>query len=330
MDYIQRLVNQEELSREDTRQFMLGITRQEYSDVAIGAALSCLQMRGISPEELLGFRDALLETGVNSDLSEYSPIDIVGTGGDGKNTFNISTCSIFVVAGAGYKVAKHGNYSATSTSGASNVLEGHGVHFTNDLSKLRRSIEESGVAYLHAQLFATAMRFVGPVRKALTIPTCFNLLGPLINPARPKHQLLGVANLRQMRLYSHALCRLGIRFGIVNSTDGYDEISLTGRFKVLTSDNERIYAPGDLGFPTVKPEDLYCGGTKESAIKTFDNVLNGTAPQAQRDVVVCNAAFAIQVLEPAKSIEECIALARESLQSGKALQSFNKFVELNS
>ena len=197
-------------------------------------------MRGITVDELLGFRDGILETGVPAVLDAPKYIDIVGTGGDQKNTFNISTCACFVVAGAGYKVAKHGNYAATSVSGASNVIEAHGVKFTSDIDKLNRSINECNIVYLHAQLFARAMKFVGPIRKALQFPTCFNLLGPIVNPSKPKCQLLGVANLNQMRLYNAVYQKLGIDYGIETSIDGYDEISLTGDFKVTTNNYEKL------------------------------------------------------------------------------------------
>ena len=234
--YLFRLLNHEELSREEMKTILIGITQSEYPNEQITALLTCLQMRGVTVDELLGFRDGILETGVPVPLRCERYIDVVGTGGDRKNTFNISTTSCFVIAGAGYKVAKHGNYAATSTSGASNVIAQHGVKFTDDIDQLNRCMDEVGIVYLHAQLFARAMKFVGPIRKALQFPTIFNLLGPLVNPSQPSCQLLGVANLNQMRLYQQVYQRLGIDYGIVNSIDGYDEISLTGDFKVTTKE----------------------------------------------------------------------------------------------
>ena len=254
-----------------------------------------------------------------------------GTGGDRKNTFNISTTSCFVIAGAGYKVAKHGNYAATSVSGASNVIKNHGVQFTDDIDKLNRSINEAGIVYLHAQLFAKAMKFVGPIRKALQFPTVFNLLGPLVNPSQPKCQLLGVANLDRMRLYNQVYRKLGIDFGIVNSIDGYDEISLTGDFKVTTNNYEKIFKPQGLGFEIAKPEEVRGGATEEEAKDIFDAVLENRALPARKNIVLANAAFGIQVMEKGqKSIEECVEIARESIDSGKALATFKKFVEINS
>ena len=328
---LNRLLNHEELQREETKGLLVAITQGELNDPEIAALLTAIQMRGITVDELLGFRDGILATGVPVPLQCDRYIDVVGTGGDRKNTFNISTTACFVIAGAGYKVAKHGNFSATSVSGASNVIKNHGVVFTDDADKLNRSLDECGIVYLHAQLFAKAMKFVGAIRKALPFPTFFNLLGPIINPSKPQCQLLGVANLDQMRLYQQVYQRIGIDYGIVNSIDGYDEISLTGDFKVTTNNYERVFKPADLGFQIARPEELVGGATEEEAAEIFDNVLQGTALPAQKNIVLANAAFAIQVLEKGqKSIDECIAIARESLDSGKALSTFRRFVEINS
>ena len=330
-DILNRMLNHEELTREETKNIIVGITRSEFPDEQITALLTALQMRGVTVDELLGFRDGILATGVPVPLQCDRYIDVVGTGGDRKNTFNISTTSCFVIAGAGYKVAKHGNYAATSVSGASNVIKNHGGEFTADIDKLNRSINEAGIVYLHAQLFAKAMKFVGPIRKALQFPTVFNLLGPLVNPSQPQCQLLGVANLDQMRLYSQVYQKLGIDYGIVNSIDGYDEISLTGDFKVTTNNYEKIFKPQDLGFSIAQPEEVKGGATQEEAKDIFDAVLENRALPAQKEIVMANSAFAIQVMEKGqKSIEECVEIARESIDSGKALDTFKKFVEINS
>ena len=330
-DILNRMLNHEELTREETKNILIGITKSEFPNEQITALLTALQMRGITVDELLGFRDGILETGVPVPLDCDRYIDVVGTGGDRKNTFNISTTSCFVIAGAGYKVATHGNYAATSTSGASNVIANHGVTFTDDIDRLNRCINECGIVYLHAQLFAKAMKFVGPIRKALQFPTCFNLLGPIVNPSKPQCQLLGVANLDQMRLYNNGYQKIGIDYGIVNSIDGYDEISLTGDFKVTTNNYERIFKPSDLGFGITRPEELRAGADEKEAKEIFDNVLANTALPTQKNVVLANAAFGIQVLEKGKKdIEECVEIARESIDSGKALATFKKFVELNS
>lgn len=325
------MLNNEELSRKEMHDILIGITEEKYPVEQVSALLTGLQMRGITVDELLGFRDGILETGVPALLDAPRYIDIVGTGGDQKNTFNISTCACFVLAGAGYKVCKHGNYAATSVSGASNVIEGHGVKFTNDIKQLNRSINESNFVYLHAPLFARAMKFVAPVRRNISFPTIFNLLGPIVNPAQPKCQLLGVATLDQMRLYNAVYQKLGVDYGIENSIDGYDEISLTGNFKITTNSYERIFSPTELGLNPVKADELKGGDTKEEALQIFDNVISNTATEAQKNVVIANAAFAIQVYEGGqKDIMECVSIARESIESGKALEALKKYVALNS
>ncbi len=328
-------------------ELMSNITNEKYNDAQIAAMLAAFRMRGVTVDELIGFREALLSRSIPVDFSPYKPIDIVGTGGDGKNTFNISTCACFVVAGAGYHVAKHGNYGASSVSGASNVIEQHGVKFTNDVDSLRRSMEECNIAYMHAPMFNSALKCVGPVRKALQVRTVFNLLGPLVNPCRPDYQLLGVADLVQMRLYANVLQRLGIGFAVVNSMDGYDEISLTSDFKVTTHNFETLYSPSALGFDRARAEELYGGSTAAEAMAIFDSVLENSSTRAQKECVIANAALGIYIMQsgpadraagvdggsaagPAKSMEDCVAIARESLESGSALRTFKKFVELNS
>ncbi|MCM1108507.1 MAG: anthranilate phosphoribosyltransferase [Clostridium sp.] len=328
--FLTHIVNGEVLSRKQMCNVMHHIVEGKYNDIQISALLTGLLMRGIKVDELLGLRDGIIETGHAVDLSPYDVIDIVGTGGDGKNTFNISTCACFVVAGAGYKVAKHGNYAATSVSGASNVIERHGVHFTSDNILLRRNLEECGFTYLHAPLFAGGMAHVAPVRRQLQIPTCFNLLGPLVNPSCPKHQLLGVANLNQMRLYSSVYERLGVNYGIVNSIDGYDEISLTGDFKVKTACMEKIFRPEDLKLPRASADKLYGGESADEAMKLFDDILEGKSTSERTGVVIANAAFAIKVMRPETDIMDCVAEARESLESGRASGVLKKFIQLNS
>ena len=326
---LEKMLSGETLTRQEMHDILIGITQEKYPTEQIAALLTALQMRGITVDELLGFRDGILETGVPALLQAPRYIDIVGTGGDQKNTFNISTCACLVVAGAGYKVAKHGNYAATSVSGASNVIEEHGVKFTNDTDTLNRQINESGFTYLHAPLFARAMKFVAPIRKNISFPTIFNLLGPIVNPSQPKCQLLGVATLDQMRLYNAVYQRLGVDYCIENSIDGYDEISLTGNFKITTNSYERIVSPTDIGLPVAKADELKGGQTKEEAVKIFDNVLANTATETQKNVVIANAAYAIQTIDTSgKSIEECVDMARESIESGKALAAFKKYVEL--
>ncbi len=327
--YLLKLIEGESLTREETREIMLGIVNQQYNDCQISALLMGMQEHGVTVDELLGFRDGLLETGKHVDLGDENTLDIVGTGGDGKNTFNISTCSAFVIAGAGYKVTKHGNGGSTSVSGASNVLQGHGVKFTDNVDVLRRSLDEAGICYLHAPLFAYGMKFVGPVRKALGVPTCFNLLGPLVNPSSPKNSLHGTANQAQLRLYVNAHQKIGDNYGVITSYDGYDEISLTSGFKLVTNNFEKVFTPKDLGFNYVNPSDIFGGITAEEAMKIFDAVLEGRATEAQKNVILANAACGISIVDRNLSVEESVAIARESLDSGKALAAFKKYLEIN-
>ena len=328
--YLNQLIEGESLSRQQTHDILLGITRQEYNDNQIAALLMALQTRGVTVDELLGFRDGLLETGKHIDLDGYNTLDIVGTGGDGKNTFNISTCSAFVIAGAGYKVTKHGNGASTSVSGASTVLEAHGAKFSADPDVLRRSLDEAGVCYFHAPLFAYGMKFVGPVRRALGVPTCFNLLGPLVNPCQPRNSLHGTATPGQQRLYVRAHQKIGDNYGVLTSYDGYDEISLTSGFKLVTPNFEKVFTPKDLGLNYIEPKDIYGGDTAAEAARIFYAVLEGTATEAQKSVILANAACGISVIDRNLSVEESIALCRESLDSGAALRAFKRFLAINS
>lgn len=325
-----KLLEGQTLSRKETYDIMLGIVEQKINNSQVAALLMAIQMRGAAVDEILGLRDGLLDTGKYVNLDDYDTLDIVGTGGDGKNTFNISTCAAFVIAGAGFKVTKHGNGGSSSVSGASNVLQLHGVKFTSDESLLRRSLEEAGICYFHAPLFAYGMKYVGPVRRELGIPTVFNLLGPLVNPCHPRNSLHGTANQAQLRLYTNIHQRIGDNYGVITSYDGYDEISLTSGFKICTSHFENVYTPVDMGLSYVRPEEIYGGQTAEEAGKIFDGVLEGTGLESQKNVVIANAACGIGIMNPSLSMSDTVAMARESLESGRALQAFRKFVELNS
>ncbi len=324
-----KLFDHQFLGREEARDILRHIAEGRFNDAQIASLITVFLMRSISTEELAGFRQALLELRVPADLSDYQPIDIVGTGGDGKNTFNISTAACFVVAGAGYPVVKHGNYGATSVSGASNVMEQHGVRFTQDTGQLRRSMDACGIAYLHAPLFNPALKVVAPVRKNLGVRSFFNMLGPLVNPALPTYQLLGVYSLPLLRLYSYTYQESGTRFAVVHSLDGYDEISLTADFKVVMPGKEKLYTPEMLGFSRCNEDELDGGSTPQSAARIFDAVLQNTATPAQQQCVVANAAFAIQVICPGKTITDCLAEARESLISGRAFTTFTRFLTIN-
>ncbi len=327
---LNKLFDYQNLTTTEASELFRGITQGKYNDAQIASLMTVFLMRNISLRELEGFRSALLEFKTPIDFGGNDYIDIVGTGGDGKDTFNVSSCASVVVAASGYKVVKHGNYGATSISGASNVMESHGVRFTNDQSTLRRSLDECNLAYLHAPMFNSAMKAVAVVRKNLGVRSFFNMLGPLINPAEPKHQLLGVYSLAMQRMYCYMLQNNNTNFAVVHSLDGYDEISLTSQFKVCTCEGEKIYSPEDIGFKTIKQSSLYSGDTIEKAAKIFDNVLEGNATAEQQNCVIANAAFAINTLEPSKTIEDCIAIATETIESGRAISTLKRFIELNS
>ena len=331
-EILNRLFNHQQLDRNEAKYILTRMAAGDYNEAQIAAFISVYLMRSISIEEFLGFTEALLDMRVDVDtLAAYDPIDIVGTGGDNKNTFNISTLSCFTVAAAGYKVAKHGNYGATSVSGASTVMEQHGVKFTSDVSKLEKSLEEANIAFLHAPMFNNALKVVAPVRKALGVRTFFNMLGPIVNPIRPKKNVLGVFNLKMLRMYQYIYQQMsGVDYAIVHSLDGYDEISLTEDFKVVTNTKEEIFTPEELGFTRCKEIDLSGGTTAKEASDIFDNVINNMATQAQKNAVIANSAFAIHTIDSSLSLSDCIAKAKETIESGKLKITFQKFIQLNS
>ncbi len=312
------------LSREQAKEVLTNIAQGGYNESEITSFITVFLMRTITIQELQGFRDALLELCVRVDLNGMEVLDIVGTGGDGKNTFNISTLSCFIVAGTGNKVAKHGNYGASSISGSSNVMEQLGYQFTNDVAILQDQLTTANICFLHAPLFHPALKTVGPIRKNLGIRTFFNMLGPMVNPAFPKHQLVGVYNLEMARIYNYLLQPTGNNFTIIHSLDGYDEISLTGDTKVITNEGERIYSAEDLGKMLVNPEDIYGGDTVQAAAQIFINILEGKGSLAQNAVVLSNSAMALQCTGHYSSYDECYQLALDSLESGKALGVLKK------
>ena len=325
---LDHLLNHQYLSKMQAHDVLLRMGRGELNNAQIAAFLTSFAMRGISVDELEGFRDAMLELCVNvSELSDFDPMDVCGTGGDGKDTFNISTLASLVVAGAGQAVAKHGNHGVSSAVGSSTVLEKLGVNFTNDRDKLRRKLETARICYLHAPLFHPAMKHVAPVRKELGIKTFFNMLGPMTNPAFPKKQLVGVFSLNLARLYAYLYQKTDKKFVVLHSFDGYDEISLTGDFKIITPQNEQVFAPQQLGFDVVQPHELTAGETLEDSVRIFLNVLNNQATTAQKNAVLANAGMALHAANAKLPILEAIAQARESLESGRALVCFKKLIE---
>ena len=306
------------LSENEAYIIMNSIGIGAFNEIQNAALIIALGGKEVSLEEITGFRKALLELSVPTNLESYDTIDLCGTGGDGKNTFNISTLASFVVAAAGYKVAKHGNYGVSSISGSSNVLEKLGYRFSNDVSKLERELNAYNICFLHAPLFHPALKNVANVRRHLGIKTIFNTLGPLVNPAKTKKQFVGVFNLKLARLYHYLLQQEGKDYVVVHSLDGYDEISLTGQVQYFSSKEERLFTPEDIGFPVLSQESLFGGETVEEAAKIFLDIIEGKGTETQNNTVIANAGAGIQCFEKEKTIQECIGIAREALTSGKS------------
>ncbi len=327
-EILNTLNNQETISKQEANEVLKNISRDSYNPSQIASFLTVYMMRSISVEELDGFREALLELCLPIDLSEFNTIDLCGTGGDGKDTFNISTLASFVTAGAGVKVAKHGNYGVSSTCGSSNVLEHLGVRFTNDEDALKRSIDEAGICILHAPLFHPAMKTVAPIRRELGVKTFFNMLGPMVNPSFPKNQMVGVFSLELARMYGYLYQTTDKNFAILHDLAGYDEISLTDRTKVITNQEERIFASLDLGLDVLRPEQIYGGDSVKSSADVFVNVLKGEGTEAQSNVVCANAGMAISVAQGITH-EQGFEKARESLESGQGYASFKRLLELS-
>ena len=325
---LNRLIAHETISTEEAKQIIINISNDMYNLSQIACFLSVYLMRSITIEELRGFRDALLELCIPIDLSDYNAIDIVGTGGDGKNTFNISTLSSFITAGAGIHVSKHGNYGVSSTSGSSNVMEHLGVKFSNNEDFLKNCIDKSGICILHAPLFHPAMKNVAPIRKELGVKTFFNMLGPMVNPSFPKNQLLGVYNLEILRLFSFLYQKTDKNYNIVFALDGYDEISLTGKAKLISNHSETLFSPKDLGLKTIKPSEIFGGDSIKEAANLFVNIIDGKGTEAQNNVVCTNAGLAIATSRQIAH-SEGFELAKESLLSGKAKQSLDKLIALS-
>ena len=321
------LYQQKKLSRAQAKEILIKIAKDSYNEAHLASFMTVFMMRPITVEELSGFRDALKELAIKVDLSDFNTIDIVGTGGDGKDTFNISTLTSFIVAGTGQKVAKHGNYSVSSQSGSSDMLASFGYEFTNDESTLKTQLEKANICFLHAPKFHPAMKAVGPTRKALKLKTFFNMLGPLVNPSSPKNQLLGTFNLEVARLYNYILQEEGSNYGIVHALDGYDEISLTGAFKLFTKQGEQLISPEDLGFQNLKQSEIFGGSSVADAAKIFKNILDGNGTEAQNNVVLTNAAFAMKIVDENISFQDTFATAKESLFGLKAKKCLTKLVE---
>ncbi len=323
---LQHLFEQKALSREQAKEVLTNITNSKYNEAQIAAFVTVYLMRAITVDELQGFRDALLELCVKISFADFSTIDMCGTGGDGKNTFNISTLASVVVAGAGYHVTKHGNYGVSSVCGSSNVLEYLGYRFTNDADALKRQLDQTNICFLHAPLFHPAMKSVAPIRQLLGIKTFFNMLGPLVNPAQPKQQIVGVFSMELSRLYQYIYQNTDKQYAILHGLDGFDEVSLTASCSVKTPYEDYVVSPEQLGLQRVTLDDIDGGETIQAAAQIFKDVLDNKGTRAQNDAVIANAALGIRCFKPTSSLTDCVAEARESLESGRAKIGFEKLL----
>ena len=323
---LNHLFEQKTFGKDESKEILTNISLGKYNNSQMAAFMAAYCMRNITVDELEGFRDGMLELCLKADLHEYELIDLCGTGGDGKDTFNISTLASFIVAGAGYKVSKHGNYGVSSGCGSSNVMEYLGYSFSNDLCHLKKSLDNAGICFLHAPFFHSAMKTVAPIRKELGVKTFFNMLGPLVNPARPKYQMVGVFSLELARLYAYLYQKSDTKYTIVHALEGYDEISLTCDFKTFSASGEHIHSIAELGFEKIDPGKIGGGSTVKDSADIFKAVLEGEGTTEQNNVVICNAAVAIRTIKPERSFADCFYEAEESLQSKKALNSFKKML----
>jgi anthranilate phosphoribosyltransferase len=328
-EILEHLFQHKTLSKQEAKTVLIDIASGKYNHYQIASFLTAFIMRNITLEELKGFREGLLELCHKIDLSAYNPMDVCGTGGDGKNTFNISTLSAFVVAACGVPVAKHGNYGVSSVSGSSNVLEFLGITFQTDAEKIKQQIESTNICFLHAPLFHPAMRHVGPVRKELGVKTFFNMLGPLVNPAQPKIQMAGVFSLELARMYQYLFQEENMQYSIVHGLNGFDEITLTDTCKLFSDQGEKMLTPSYFGFNYIQETELFGGDTVEEAAQIFMNVLNGNGTKAQNEVVIANSALAIKTYHQNISIEEAVNKANDALLSKRALEIFNRLKQLS-
>ncbi len=325
---LEKLFNQEYLTKSQAKTILGEISEGKYNPHEISAFLAVFKMRNITVGELTGFRDCLRERCIPIDLNDFDPIDLCGTGGDGKDTFNVSTLASFVVAGAGYKVAKHGNYGVSSTCGSSNVMEHLGYQFTKDTDKLKQQIDKSGICFLHAPLFHPAMKEVAPIRRNIGVSTFFNMLGPMVNPAFPQKQLVGVFSLQLQRYYKYIYEQENASYRIVHSLDGYDEISLTGPAKVITPEKEFLLNPVNVIGKKITPEELKGGKDVKESAELFLEILEGRGTEAQNAAITANAAMAIECFQKTKNYKESMAVATQSLESKAALKSFKTLLSI--
>ena len=324
---LNHLFEHKTFNNEEAQRILTSIAMGEFNNSQIAAFMTAYAMRNITVDELMGFRNAMLDLCLKIDLNDFDLVDLCGTGGDGKDTFNISTLASFVVAGTGYKVSKHGNYGVSSICGSSNVIEYLGYTFTNKEDKLKQSLDKAGICFIHAPLFNPAMKTVAPIRKELGVKTFFNMLGPMCNPTEPKNQLIGVFSLELARIYAYLYQQTDKNYTILHALDGFDEVSLTCDFKTFSKSGENMQSIADLGFKPINLSEIQGGNTLKSSAKIFMDILKGKGTDGQNKVVLCNAALAIQTIKEGTPFADCYYLAEESLSSKRALQSLKNLLD---
>jgi len=328
-EVLQYLYEHNTLTKKEAKSVLTDISKEKFNEMQVCSFMSVYNMRSITPEELAGFMEALIDLAIPLSIDPSDKIDMCGTGGDGKNTFNISTLSSVVLAASGIKVTKHGNYGVSSACGSSNVLEALGYKFTKDEDRLKRELEACNICFLHAPLFHPALKFVGKIRRSLAVKTFFNMLGPLVNPVQPQYQSVGVFSLKLQRLYKHIFEKTIKQYSVMYDLGGYDEASLTGITKCIRNNGEHLVNPEDFGYKTYKSEDIFGGNTIEEAKLIFENVLNNNAPQAHIETVSANVALAMQLYKPENTLVDLAEEAKELITSGKAKSNFEKLLNLS-
>lgn len=324
-EVLTELIENRALTKETAHRVLVDLAQGKFNLSQTAAFMTVYMMRSITVEELQGFRDAMLELCIPASFDQ-PVMDVCGTGGDGKNTINLSTLSSFVVAAAGQPVAKHGNYGVSSACGSSNLLEYFGYRFTNDVEELKRSLDRANICFMHAPLFHPAMKNVAPIRKELGVKTFFNMLGPMVNPAFPTRQLVGVFSLELARQYGYLYQNTNKDFVILHSLDGFDEVSLTSPFKFYYNEGERLADAQDLGLSRVRYEEIKGGTTVEDSARLFTIILEGKGTAAQEAAVIANAAMALYCANRAAGLPAAVQRATDSLKSGAAFQAFKKLM----
>jgi len=324
MNFLKKILRQEQLNINESEAFIHAIANDEFSEVELGGILTAIQMRGLTLDEFKGFRNALESYADRVSLYTNEAIDVCGTGGDGKDTFNISTTTAFILSAMGYKVIKHGNYGVSSICGSSNVLEYLGFNFTKDEQVLNQQLEKQNICFIHAPLFHPVLKKVAPVRKQLGVGTFFNAMGPLLNPIQPKFQLTGTYSLELAKIYQVLLRDKRQSFKVVYALDRYDELTLTADARVLGNNSDEILNANSFGVEVTSPENLK-GGSIEQSANMLRSILGGHASEELINVVASNTALGMSCFHPEKQYKILFEEAKAFISSGQAIKFHKQF-----